>query len=567
MSKVCFGLIFSLFFSTVSGQEANLAWAKSIGGNSADMGNSIAIDNSHNVLVTGSFQFLVDFDPGSNTSNLIANNGTDIFIQKLDSNGNFLWAKSIGGSDHDAGLSITSDGQDNVLTTGYFQGTADFDPSSSIFNMTSEGLQDIFVQKLDADGNFLWAVSIGDSLWDEGYSITTDGNDNVYITGYFNASADFDPGASSFILNSDGSNNPYILKLDPNGNLVWAKSLQGGLVMGNGRSLSISLDPFGNVYTAGYFSQGLDFDPGTGSYIVDGGMWSNIYVHKMDSMGEFIWVKDIGSASSEYGYSIVTDPWGNLFVTGAYQTLLYVDLPDTNYYITSVGNNDVFVIKLDSNGNMRWGTSLGGSSDDFGYSIASDNYGAAYITGYFKWTADADPWNNTLNITSAGMEDVFIQKLDSSGNLEWAHAMGGNDYDEGASITTDASNNVYLTGSFSSQANFDPGPTTFNVSSNGLSDVFIVKLNQSSAINSIPNNSFFNLGSVFPNPTSGQLNISLYDLKHAAIKVFSVSNHLIYHKENITANPIRFNLNVAPGIYFLEISSQEKKQYYKLVKQ
>ena len=125
----------------------------------------------------------------------------------------FLWAKSMGGTLTEIGLGNAVDGSGNVYTTGYFEGTADFDPGAGTANLTSAGSSDIFVSKLDANGNFLWAKSMGGTASDIGYSIAVDGSDNVYTTGYFGGTVDFDPGAGTASLTSAGGLDIFVSKL------------------------------------------------------------------------------------------------------------------------------------------------------------------------------------------------------------------------------------------------------------------------------------------------------------------------------------------------------------------
>ena len=192
----------------------SLQWAKAMGTMENEYGLSIATDNAGNIYSTGYFSGTADFDPGTGTFDLISAGSTDVFVSKLDASGNFLWAKAIGGSGGDGGNSITTDAAGNVYITGYFNATADFDPGTETFNLTSEDDNDIFISKLDASGNFLWAGAIGGASNDMGNSITTDSAGNVYTTGYFRGAIDFDIQAGTFILpSSGGSQDIFVCKL------------------------------------------------------------------------------------------------------------------------------------------------------------------------------------------------------------------------------------------------------------------------------------------------------------------------------------------------------------------
>jgi hypothetical protein len=183
--------------SSIQAQPPTFDWAKSMGSTGADYGNSITTDASGNVYTTGLFQDTVDFDPGAGTFNLTCNGSSDIFIQKLDANGNFIWAKSMGSFSGDVPNSVAVDALGNVYTTGYFNGTVDFDPGPGVANLTSASISgNIFVQKLDAAGNYVWAKRMGGSGFCYGNSVALDASNLTYFSGskalFFqkNASAD-----------------------------------------------------------------------------------------------------------------------------------------------------------------------------------------------------------------------------------------------------------------------------------------------------------------------------------------------------------------------------------------
>ena len=174
MKKICSGLLICLLSTAIHAQTLIFEWAKSMGGSSTEISKCITVNTSDYIYITGSFNGTVDFDPGAATFNLISSGGEDVFVQKLDANGNFIWARSMGGMSNEIGRSITTDASGFVYITGYFEGTADFDPSIAIFNLTSNGVDDVFILKLDDLGNLIWAKSIGGVGSDRSFSITCD---------------------------------------------------------------------------------------------------------------------------------------------------------------------------------------------------------------------------------------------------------------------------------------------------------------------------------------------------------------------------------------------------------
>jgi hypothetical protein len=290
---------------------------------------------------------------------------------------------------------------------------------------------------------------------------------DVYTTGWFHGTADFDPGPGTYDLGPGGG---FVSKLDSDGNFVWAKRMGGGWS-------AIVVDSSGNVYTTGNFSGTADFDPGAGTYDLTSAGGRDICVSKLDSSGNFVWAKRMGGASDDRGYGIAVDSAGNVHTTGWFEgTGNFAPWPGT-YSLTSAGDRDIFVSKLDSSGNFVWAKGMGGTSEDRGWGIAVDSAGNVCTTGWFRSTADFDPGTGAYNIASAGDGDIFVSKLDSNGNFVWAGGMGGDHmYDSGEAIAVDGAGNVYATGYFRDMADFDPGGDTYYLDSAGQYDMFVLKL-------------------------------------------------------------------------------------------
>ncbi|HLG35711.1 MAG TPA: SBBP repeat-containing protein [Bacteroidia bacterium] len=489
---------FTCLIGNANAQSPDWLWAKAIGGTGLDRGLSSAVDASGNVYTTGHFLGTVDFDPGAGTYNLTSAGLEDIFISKLDSSGNFIWAIAMGGTDADRGSSITIDASANVYTTGHFNGTADFDPGAGTFNLASAGLNDIFISKLDASGNFAGAKAMGGTSNDQGNSISIDTSGNVYSTGKFSGTVDFDPGAGTFNLTSAGGQDIFVNKLDASGNFVWAKAMGGGTIDDEG--LSIAIDASANVYTTGYFKGPADFDPGAGTYNLNSVVnWYDIFISKLDSSGNFIWAKAMGGGATDFGHSIAIDASQNVYTTGYFYGTADFDPGAGTYNLTSAATiQDIFVSKLDASGNFAWAKAISGTGYDEGYSIAVDASANVYTTGKFTGTSDFDPGAGTFNLTSAGGSDVFISKLDVSGNFVWAKSAGGTDADAGLSLALATSGNILVTGVFRSPSIAFSLTTLTNA---GNFDIFIAKLDTLS----IPttNNEIENFGNsilLFPNP-------------------------------------------------------------------
>src|SRR5207253_4820 len=149
------------------------------------------------VYVTGGFAGTVDFDPGPGTTLLTSLGSLDAFVAKFSSTGALVWARQLGGTSFDQGTGIAVDGAGNVFTTGLFQGTADFDPGAGTILLTSVGSLDVFVSKLASTGALVYARQLGGTSNDQGLGIAVDGSGNVFTTGSFRGTADFDPGTGT----------------------------------------------------------------------------------------------------------------------------------------------------------------------------------------------------------------------------------------------------------------------------------------------------------------------------------------------------------------------------------
>ncbi len=443
------------------------------GSTGIDAGTAITTDASGNTYVAGLFSGTVDFDPGSGVANLTSPGSVDVFVWKANSAGNFVWARRLGGGSTDTPTGITVDNSGNVYITGGFEGTGDFDPGSGTAILSSAGGFDAFVSKLDSVGNHVWARRMGGSSLDVSTGIAVDDSGNVYTAGYFQSTADFNPGSGTANLTSAGGEDAFVSKLDSAGNFVWANRVGGA---GNDLPLGIAVDNSGSVYTTGYFEGSVDFDPGSLTTTLTSAGNEDVFVSKLDSAGNFVWAKRMGGTNVERGIGIAVDDSANVYTTGFFEGTADFDPGSGTANLLSAGSYDAFVLKLDSAGNYVWAKRMGGSSDEAARGIAIDGFGNIHVAGSFQGTADFDPGSGTTNLASAGDYDVFVFKLDSTGNYVWARRMGGSSTENSAGIAVDSSGNVVTTGSFGGTADFDPGIGTANLTSSGDYDVFFAKL-------------------------------------------------------------------------------------------
>ncbi|MCI5054475.1 MAG: gliding motility-associated C-terminal domain-containing protein [Flavobacteriales bacterium] len=392
--------------------QGNLIWAKSLVGDYSVTGQSIELDQHDNIHIVGSFVDTADFDPGPNNSITSSNGHIDIFILKLDSAGNFIWVKTFGADKSDMGTDIAIDDFGNVYATGRFQRMVDFDPGIGTFNLTGGSwTPDIFVLKLDINGNFVWADAMTGPGHDVGSRIDLDASNNVYVTGIYSETVDFDPDTGVFIMNAIFSSirhDIFILKLDDSGAFVWAKSIGG---KDSEFVNDIIIDPNGDILLTGYFADTVDFDPSSSVKNMYATWPPDIFLCKLDSAGDLIYVRQMGGAGYGHGMAIDLDQFNNIYIGGWFNGTIDFD-PDTGINnITALNQRDIFHQKFDNNGELLWTLITGDSADMWLWDMELDGLGDIYGAGYFRDTADFDPDTSSWILNSNGWEESFVQKL------------------------------------------------------------------------------------------------------------------------------------------------------------
>ena len=512
MKKTFIFFILVLCSVALFAQNVDWLWAKKAGGTSYDSSSSIAVDANGNSYITGYFYGSATFG----TTTLTSSGGSDIFVAKLDINGNWLWAKKAGGTDFDFGNSIAVDANGNSYVTGYFSGSANF--GTTTLTSSSEYYTEIYVAKLDINGNWLWANKAGGTGWDYGYGIAVDANGNSYVTGAFAESAIF----GTTTLTSSGGSDIFVAKLDSSGNWLWAKQA-GGTDYDDGYGIVVDIN--GNSYVTGiFYSSNCSF--GSTTLTSSGG--SDIFVAKLDINGNWLWAKQAGGTSGDSGNGIAVDANGNSYITGGFKesaTFGTTTLTSSGYY-----DYDIFVTKLDIDGNWLWAKQAGGTGDEGSNSIAVDANGNSYITSGFEESVNF----GTTTLTSSGYLDIFVAKIDHNGNWLWAKQAGGAIDDCGYDIALDANGNSYVTGFFMESANF--GTTT--LTSSGDRDIFVAKLGEVNSISLPDIISFSGIRSIYPNPFNPLTTID-YEISMPAdvkIEVYNnrgqlVRNFILGYKE------------------------------------
>lgn len=398
---------------------------------------------------------------------------------------NWLWAKSAGMNNYGSGIgflpnksdeahSVTVDASGNSYVAGSFSSDSITFGSITLINSSGSGWNSgtMFIVKYDVAGNILWAKSaVGAS---DATALTTDASGNIYVAGnYRGTSVTFGSITLNNVINY--YSDIFLVKYDASGNVLWAKSAGGD---SDDLATSVTVDASGNACVAGYFgSSSITFNSITLNNIVNiAGNNYDIFIAKYDTNGNLLWAKNAGGSSNDEASSVTADISGNVYVTGSFVSSS-ITFGSTTLINTSSGayNSDMFIAKYDASGNVIWAKSTGGDSNQEGASITADASGNVYATGIFyslAITFGSTTLYNIIQSSFGSSSDMFVVKYDASGNVLWAKSAGGNNLDGSASLTADASGNIYIAGySYSPSVTFG----SINLNNAGSVNMFIVK--------------------------------------------------------------------------------------------
>jgi len=360
----------------------------------------------------------------------------------------------------------------------------DMDPGVGISYATNNLIMsNAIIQKLNSNEQLIWHKTIKDVYFP---TASFDKAGNTFMVGSFTATTDFDPGVGIFQLTAKSSYDDFVVKLDGNGNFVWAKQFDFLDNSGAMRASKIFTDINGDIIVVGTFNQTVDFDPGSAVFnitAINNFVFVSSFILKLDSNGNFKWVKVIENTNS-YGtvYGLCTDKIGNIYSCGYFLGILDLDpgLGVVNFDANIGGN--MFLLKLDVNGNYLWAQNF---DADCGWAhfnpIITDNNGDVYVAGKYNGTTDLDPSATNCLVTSKGLTDIFISKFSSSGNFLWGKTIGGLNEDDARYLQVDFAGNIYMTGKFYDLVDFDPGTSVYNLSNFNAAQwsIYCLKLNSS----------------------------------------------------------------------------------------
>ena len=477
-----------LFFGIFSfAQDLGVQYVKSIKGtSSSDISdlNVVKVNANGTMFVAGAFRGTVDFDPDpGNTVNRTSNGSDwDIFIAKYNSDGELPNSTSVITSGDVSSQYITDlviSGQ-SFYVTGVVAGSSSFATGVALpaNTVVSNGNIDILIAKFDEGLTNIWAHTIGGASIDFGSGIAVDNSGNLYITGEFQGTANFDPSGSGTAktLTAPGSNGDiFIAKYNPDGELIWAHNIGGNFA---DAGYALEIDQSNNIYVTGTFNGSVDFDPGPGTTTIQSNPTvKSVFIAKYTSAGNLVWAKSIIGAETASDLSINSS--GDIAITGYFQVNNSDFDPGPGEALLPYTDNlpDGYVAVYDNSGNYKWAKSIGGpnSSLEIPERVAFAADGSVLVSGGGGGDIDFNQQGSTPYILTSVSSDAFIARYLADGTLDYAYLFGGTGADYGSYLTLDEGNLISYGRIRSPSIDFDPGSGSAILNSSSMDDSYMVK--------------------------------------------------------------------------------------------
>jgi hypothetical protein len=540
-----------LWVSTGYAQAPDWQWAikQSAGGGNNDAAESIITDAEGNIIMTGAFQS-ESLTLGSVKLDNVNAPNQDLFLAKMNSAGEVIWALRAGGTQADYGLSLAIDPAGNIYLGGYFKSTS-ISIDGIVLSNPGSPFGDPFLAKFDKDGNIIWARKSTNALSsDATTSITTDQSGNVYVTGTFISDV-ITFGGTTLTNSGAQSQELYIVKYSPSGEVLWAESFGGaGDEVGN----AIAVDDQGNAFLAGQFTS-PSIIIGSTTLTNDNAPNNDLFLAKYNPNGDVLWAFRSGGSDSDYLLSLASDGAGNMYGAGYFKSTS-MTIGSTALVNEGSPFGDSFLAKFDGDGKTLWAQAVDDSeSSDGATDISTDIHGGVYLTGGFL-SEQISFGSITLVNVAASAQDIYLVKFDSEGNALWATSTGGDLNDVGNAIACDADGHVYLAGIFASN---EISFTSTTLSNSGFStnDLFLATIGSTvSTAEGVSGDGLL----LYPNPSTESINLEWnQDVSGMTLTLSNETGQVMMRVPNFSGKSIVLPRNNFPaGVYFLSIADENE---------
>jgi len=443
-----------------------LLWTKHFSGPLSDRPFGLKVDSNGDVVVAGYFAGQLTFDGITLNS---VNNSRDIFITKLDANGNVLWAQRDGGTGIENVYSLAIDNQDNIIITGQFKGNTEiggqiyqsvFDPVNNTFSF------DLFIAKYDPSGLPIWSTRSEAPYEERGLSVSTDSQNNIFVSGQFSDTMIF----AGQQFNNNGYNVGFVAKLTSGGQLEWFNTLKAGLVIPYDLAVSSSDE----VIVVGDYRGTLYHTSSFGTSMLVNSYQEKVFAYKISNAGEEIWKNAQGSDNEFSARAVDIDDSKNIFIVGHFKcAITELQAPATAFY-NSAGGRDVFLWNISDDGANMVTRQMGSKLDDYAYSVAMKGTNDPLICGSYSMDIHI-PINNSATIVA-----------NNQSNFNFTSGTGGA---QGTHLNGDASVNSFLTNGINSASpryNYFISPTNDSLTGFILPQVDTLHICASSSISYAP---------------------------------------------------------------------------------
>ncbi len=587
-----------LLLSFCSYGQLTIDWVKSTGNTDSDLGFDIVVDSNDNVFMAGQFRGTVNFDANSNDTTFTAGQFGDVFLQKFDENGNFLWVKVFQSDETNEKPMIVLDDNDDVYLTSTFNGTIDLDPGMNQDIHTSPGgFDNTYIVKLNNNGDYLWGnafENISSNQFIKPHEIAIDKTGNVLLAGEFQSTVDFDYSSNSNLNTTVSGPDGFLLKIDSTGNFIWVKQFSGGVA--SFYISCIAFDSQNSIILGGAFkgSAVTDFDPGPGVFTMSTPNINDLdlFILKLSFDGNFIWAKKAEGYSNATNTtttndnvsSIVVDRSDNLIFTGVFEKEVNFD-PNSTSFILDSGNDYCatcsyetgFLATMDPNGDMIWAKMMEGDNNSSlnifnGSSTASvldfnENQQLYFGYAFFgDLLYEIDGTQQTYSGASH-WDIMFFQINPTNGDYISSHVISNN-FSVLLGGMVFKGNDLYATGTYLDELYFDSNTsiTAIDNPNSLFLEAFTVKYNNATSLSNVEFEE--NTTILYPNPTKNILNIqSKLPLEH--FTMYDINGRILM-SQPLTNSQTEYQVdtsNLSQGIYFVKIQTDLGIQTEKIIKE